>query len=164
MAAVRYLKNRMNSYHLNAKNKREERDAIKHILIANKYDASIVDTTPKIRNKKENEGKIWAKFTYTGKETKSITKLFKNSIVKISYTTRNTIARLLTEKSKPEESKFEGSGVYQHTCPDCNMKYIGQTADPSVQDFQNTLKILNTPPKNHVLHSICWSRVMLLDR
>jgi hypothetical protein len=117
----------MNSYHLNAEYKREERETIKHILIANKYDASIVDTNPKIRNKKENEGKIWTKFTYTGKETKSITKLFKNSIVKISYTTRNTIARLLTEKSKPKESKFEASGVYQLTCPDCNMKYIGQT-------------------------------------
>jgi hypothetical protein len=69
----------------------------------------------------------WARFTCTGKETKSITKLFKISVVKISYTTHNTIARLLNEKFKPNENKFEGSGVYQLTCPDCNMKYIGQT-------------------------------------
>jgi hypothetical protein len=126
MAAVRYLKNRINSYHLNAEDKRKERETIKHILQANKYDASILETPLKTRNKKGNEGKIWAKFTYTGKETKSIAKLFKNAIVKISYTTRNTIARLLTDKFKPNESKFEGSGIYQLTCPVCNMKYTGQ--------------------------------------
>jgi hypothetical protein len=81
MATVRYLKNRMNGYHLNAENKRKGRETIKHIPQANKYDASILDTPPKTRNKKGNEGKIWARFTYTSKETKSIAKLFKNSIV-----------------------------------------------------------------------------------
>jgi hypothetical protein len=95
---------------------------------------------------------------------KSIAKLFKNSIVKISYTTRNTIARLLTDKFKPNESKFEGSGIYQLTCPDCNMKYIGQTDMRSAQDFPNTLETLNTPLKNHDLHNIFWSMAMPLDR
>jgi hypothetical protein len=47
MAAVRYLKNRMNSYHLNAEDKRKERETIKHILQANKYDASILETHPR---------------------------------------------------------------------------------------------------------------------
>jgi hypothetical protein len=69
----------------------------------------------------------WAKFTYAGKETKLITKLFKNSTVSVSYTTRNTIASLLSQKSNPKKNKFDCSGVYHLTCPGCKMKYVGQT-------------------------------------
>jgi hypothetical protein len=36
-------------------------------------------------------GKKWATFTYTGSETKFITKLFKNTNLKIAYKTVNTI-------------------------------------------------------------------------
>ena len=61
------------------------------------------------------------------KETKFITKLFKNSSVNVSYTARNTIGRLLSQHSTPIQNEFDGSGVYQLTCPDCEMKYVGQT-------------------------------------
>jgi hypothetical protein len=76
MAAVRYLTNRMNKYHLNTDSKEKERDIIKHILQANKYDTSALDAPPKTQNKKTNNGVKWAKFTYAGKERKFITKLF----------------------------------------------------------------------------------------
>jgi hypothetical protein len=36
--------------------------------------------------------------TYTGKETRHITKLFKNTIVKTAYRTRNTIKKIFTTK------------------------------------------------------------------
>jgi hypothetical protein len=41
----------------------------------------------------------WARFTYVGKETKYITKLFKNTTVRITYTTHNTIHKLLNTDS-----------------------------------------------------------------
>ena len=40
----------------------------------------------------------------------------------------NTIASLLSHRSTPRKNKFDCSGVYQLTCPDCKMKYVGQTA------------------------------------
>jgi hypothetical protein len=67
MAAVRYLKHRMNNYHLSTDSKQKERKIIKHILQVNKYDTSALDASPKTKNKKENNGEKWARFTYTGK-------------------------------------------------------------------------------------------------
>jgi len=68
-----------------------------------------------------------AKFTYIDKETKFISKLFKDSPIKITFTTRNTIKRLLSPKPHPIQEQFDSSGVYQLFCPDCHRKYVGQT-------------------------------------
>jgi hypothetical protein len=76
--------------------------------------------------RKTKNGVKWAKFTHAGKETKFVTKLFKNSTENVPYTTRNTIASLLSQKSNPKKNKFDCSGVYQLTCPDCKMKYVGE--------------------------------------
>jgi hypothetical protein len=127
IAAIRYLTNRMNTYHLNAANKEKERNIIKHILQKNKYDISTMKVLPKTQVNKVQNGSKWAKFTCIGKETKFITKRFKNSPVNISYTTHNTISKLLSQQSAPKQNKFDGSGVYQLTCPDFRMKGIGQT-------------------------------------
>jgi hypothetical protein len=67
MVAVRYLKNRMNNYHLSTDSKEKEWKIIKRILQVNKYDTSALDASPKTKNKKENNGKngrglhIWEK-------------------------------------------------------------------------------------------------------
>ena len=45
----------------------------------------------------------------------------------VSYTTRNTIGRLLSQRPTPKQNKFDCNGLYQLTCPDCMMKYVGQT-------------------------------------
>ena len=89
LAAVRYLTNRMNTYHLNTTNKKKEKNTIKHILQKNKYDISVMNIPPKNQENKAEKGKKkWAKFTYVGRETRLITKLFKDSSVNISYTTQ----------------------------------------------------------------------------
>jgi len=78
-------------------------------------------------NVKKPTGSKWVKFTYIGKVTKFITKVFKDSFVNITFITQNTISKLLSTKPYPNWKKFENSGVYQLTCPDCKMKYNGQT-------------------------------------
>ena len=49
----------------------------------------------------------------------------------IAYKTNNSIEKLLSHHTKNQYTttyaKFNKSGIYQLTCPDCNMKYIGQT-------------------------------------
>jgi regulator of PEP synthase PpsR (kinase-PPPase family) len=79
------------------------------------------------RNKQDDqkEKKRWAKFTYVGKETRIITKLFKNTNIKITFNTNNTIEKRLTTKHKIAQNKYDKNGVYQLTCPNCEKKYTG---------------------------------------
>ena len=60
----------------------------------NKYDTVILNNLSKTKQiaKQENNINKWAKFTYVHKQTKFITKLFKNSAIKISYTTNKKIS------------------------------------------------------------------------
>jgi len=62
-------------------------------------------------------------------ETKYITKLFKETFFRISYTTNNSIRKHLSMKQNyPHvQNKYEKSGIYQLNCPYCKMKYIGHT-------------------------------------
>jgi hypothetical protein len=66
----------------------------------------------------------WATFTYSGKETRTITKLFKETHIKIAYRTRNTRANTL--KLHPQTDKYVKSGIYEMKCQDCPLKYTGQ--------------------------------------
>jgi len=72
----------------------------------------------------------YAKFTYFGKETWAITKLFKETQLQVAYKVSNTINKRLTSNPnnrKPQQQQYEQSGVYSLSCPDCHMQYIGQT-------------------------------------
>ena len=131
LAAIRYLLNRANTYDLNLTNKQAEIDTIKTILQNNKYDASILDhlnrSTPNQKQELDHPKQKWAKFTYIGKATRSVTKLFRDTQVKIAYTTNNNLGRLLRYNTTGTENKYGKSGIYQLSCPTCNRKYIGQT-------------------------------------
>ena len=90
-------------------------------------DRHYMDIPPKTQNSKTKTGSKWVKFTYDGKETKFITKLYKNTSINVSYTTSNTTGSLLSQQSTPRQNEFDGSGVYQLTCIDWKIKYVGQT-------------------------------------
>ena len=135
-----YLTNRMNTYHLNTANKEKEKSIIKHILQKNKYDILTMNIPPKTQGNELQTGSKWAKFTYVGRETKFITKLFKKSSVNVSYTTRNTIGKLLSHRSTIIQNKFDGSGVYQLTCADWKMEYVGQTESLFCTSFYEHLR------------------------
>ena len=83
-------------------NRQKERDNIRQILTNNKYDASSLGkfNNKKKRQRQNNQKKRWAKFTCVGKETRFITKLFKNTNVKVAFTTDNTIGKRLTIKQE----------------------------------------------------------------
>ena len=52
--------------------------------------------------------KRWAKFTYVGKETRFIRKLFKDTNVKIAFTTDNkTEKRLVLKQEAPKTNMTE---------------------------------------------------------
>jgi hypothetical protein len=76
---------------------KERGKTIKQILYNNKYVTSLLKKIRKDQRKKDTLKTKWAKFTYIGKETKFIAKLFKNSNLKISFTTQNNIGKTLTK-------------------------------------------------------------------
>ena len=130
-AAIRYFYNRMKSYKLTPESQQKEKNTIQQILVNNNYEASALNNISKEkRQKRVSQKRKWAKFTYIGKETRFITKLFKNTDVQVTFTADNTIERRLAMKHGTDHSKYDKSGIYQLTCPDCKMKYTGQTGRP----------------------------------
>jgi len=66
--------------------------------------------------------------------------LLKNTNVKAAFTTDNTIGKHLTIKQGNPQNKYDKSGVYQLTCPDCRMKCTGQTGRPFKVRYQEHLR------------------------
>jgi hypothetical protein len=122
----------MTSYKLTSENIQREYDRILQILhIINKYNKLILRTVSTKKGHKHREEKTkWVRFTYVGRETMAITKLFKNTNIKIKFSTDNALKKLLATKHEHTRSKYDNSGIYQLTCPTCNMKYTGQARRP----------------------------------
>jgi hypothetical protein len=129
MAVIKFLTNQCDTYNLNDTSRTQENNIIHQILHNNNYGTTFPQKTPKTPTQpnKSTPDKKWTRFTYFRKETGFITKLFKNTSVKVTYTTRNTINRLLSAQNHTQKDKYEKSGIYRLTCPDCKKVYVGQT-------------------------------------
>jgi hypothetical protein len=135
--------NRLNTYPISEGVKRKELNTIKNTLENNKYDRNKSKTqqNPKkqgTNNEPQHKKTKWATFTYSGKETKQITKLFKDTHIKIAYKTRNTIQKLTNQHTQSE--KYDNGGIYQLKWLDCPLKYIGQIG-----------RVFHTRCKEHIL-------------
>jgi hypothetical protein len=133
-AGVKYLINRLITYHITEHNKVAEVKTAEQMLKVNNYgDLNVQDqikwaqrrSVPPIKHYINNRNK-WATFTYTAKETKSITKLFKDQNINIAYSTKNTLGKHLGPK-RPKKEAFEKGGVYNIKCQSCPGNYTGQT-------------------------------------
>jgi hypothetical protein len=114
-AAIRYMINRMNTYRLNDDNKRTENQIIEQIVYNNGYETSVIEQLSKHRRKDNtnNTKDSWTKFTYFGRETRVITKFFKEIRVRVVYKFNNTINKRLAPKlySPNPLQPFQQSGV-----------------------------------------------------
>jgi hypothetical protein len=95
----------MNTYELDKDSKEQEKTTIKQIMTKNKYETRLIDKlkNPRTDNIEERQKIKWATFSYNSKETKWIAKLFKDSPINISYTTKNTIKKAPNQKTKSEK-------------------------------------------------------------
>jgi hypothetical protein len=146
-AAIHYLTNRMNTYPITESSKNHEQQQIKTILYNSNY--------PTHRHKRKSKSghcaqdtpfgnkQKWATFTYIGKETRVITKLFKNTNIRISFRTKNTIKNhLKTKKHIP--NIYDESGIYQLKCSSCPLKYVGQTDRNFHTRFKEHIQAIRT--------------------
>lgn len=85
-----------------------------------KIEKKILPTIDPLTTQKDK----WVTFTYFGPCVRTITKLFHNTNLKVSFKTINTIKHHI--KIKDRTDVYNLSGVYQMECKDCPLNYIGQ--------------------------------------
>jgi hypothetical protein len=130
-SAINYLINRMNTYPITHESKDIDLRTIKTILKNNHYNQQIIHTNQKQNhNTKETQKQKWTIFTYFGTDTRTITKLFKNTNIKISFRTTNTIKKHLRPKQQITDP-YNNSGVYQSNCNEVHWS--------NWTNFQNTI-------------------------
>jgi hypothetical protein len=134
-------------------NKKTELNVIKQIAKENNYNDSIMNKKQYRKQDKNLMGntsmadtkqeKKWVTFTYIGKETRHIAKLFKNTKVKTAFRTNNTIKRILKPKPQIElGNKYNSPGVYKLKCNDCHLQYIGQTGRSFLTRYKEHIRAI----------------------
>ena len=120
-AALRYLHNRLNTYHLQHDEFKDELDTIHDIMRNNGFPIHTHTNIPPrdslpqppARNQKKTTHK-WAPFTYFGRETTYITNIFKKADIRITLRTNNILQKLLMTKPQTRD-KYSRSGAYKLT-------------------------------------------------
>jgi hypothetical protein len=103
----------MNNYQLPPDKTQKDINLIQQILNNNGYNTPIGKPTSSNQEHKPNtEKRQWSRFTYAGKETSAISKVFKNTTIRVTYSTNNTLKKLLTKKHHPHKNKYDNSGIY----------------------------------------------------
>jgi hypothetical protein len=108
-----------------------------------------------LRTKEDNNQsqKKRAIFTYTGKETRFITKLFKGFNINISYRTRKTIGSILTLKKILNNNRYDESEVYGLKLQNYPGIYIGQTGRSFKIRYREHVKVLKITKAGQFLAS-----------
>jgi hypothetical protein len=121
---------RLHKLPLNGINKAKELNTIINIAENNGYNRQqILRIYHSIerKNHKNNDDvqQKWVSFTSTGNYIRTITKLLKNTNIKIAFKTNNTIGNIL--KDRIINSTYEQTGIYKLIFAKCKQAYIGQT-------------------------------------
>jgi len=118
LAAIRCFANRINTYSVDHTKKQTETNIVKQTVNSNKFDTSILNrfNGEKTKREKDSQKRRWAKFVYCGKETRLVTKLFKNTNVKVAYMTKNNLGKLLKPQNVPKPDKYKKNGVCHLEC------------------------------------------------
>jgi hypothetical protein len=142
-AAINYLTNRMKTYPITESSKNHEQQQIKTILHNNNYPTHGQGRKSKSNYREQNtpleNKKKLAMFIYIGKETRAITKLLKNTNIRISFKTTNTIKKHLKPRQHISDI-YNESGIYQ-LCP---LKYVGQTGRNFRTRFKEHIQTIRT--------------------
>jgi hypothetical protein len=142
----------MITYPIGKRNKTIESLTIQHILQENGYNSNPIRKKQKCKHPNHTEPlpqKKRANFTYVGYEIKAITKILQKAGIQITYTTKHTIGKLLKHHPDDKPNEYTNSGVYQLTCHDCGMLYVGQTVDLFKPVLRNTKETTRRIAKNH---------------
>jgi hypothetical protein len=148
----------MNTYPISSNNNDQKLQDMKTILQNNDYPPHAyqnIKTKPNTSNKTPNiiPKQKWATFTYIGKETRTITKVFKNINIRIAYKTKNTIQNHLQPKISNID-KYNKRGINKMRCNSCQLSYIGQTGRNFKARYKEHIRSIriNNPNTKYAQH------------
>jgi hypothetical protein len=124
----------MNSLPLEDPRKQKEWKTIKHIAAANGFPLQLLSSV-KTRLERQDESprqptgphRKRIALIYFGPYIRSISNLFKQANIEVTYRTTNRIAKLLRTQPRHNKNDNENSGIYTLRCATCHLTYIGQT-------------------------------------
>ncbi|XP_023725557.1 uncharacterized protein LOC111874349 [Cryptotermes secundus] len=125
-----------------AKNK--ELNIIINIAENNGYNKELITRMYHKRQQQKTKGPIerreqkWVSYTYNGNYTRKITKLFKNTNVRIAFKVNHTLGKILNQKQSI--NSYEQSGIYKLTCQECQQVYIGQTGRKLITRYNEHIR------------------------
>jgi hypothetical protein len=158
-AAIRFLHNRLTTFHLHKEEYNEEVNTIHDIMANNGFTVHTLNPpnprhpTNSSKGQSDTTTQNWASFTCIGKETLFITNLFKKAGLRIALRMKNNIQKLLMQKHEILD-KYMRSGAYKLTCLDCNKAYIGHTGRSFAERYnehKNAFKT-NSLSSNYAKH------------
>jgi hypothetical protein len=150
ISGINYLINRLNTYPLDENGKKKENNIIRQMLTQNSYSID-EHITQKLQNNKykkhpsipqqTNKKEKCISFTYFGYKTQKITKIFKDTQLKIAYRTNNTVQKHLFGK-QTKLDKYANSGIYTMKCMECTRQYTGQAGRPFKTRFKQHIRAI----------------------
>jgi hypothetical protein len=112
---------RLHKLPLNGINKAKELNTIINIAENNGNRQQILRIYHSIERKNhsnnDNVQQKWVPFTFAGNYIRTITKIFKNTNIKIAFKINNTIGNIL--KDRITNSTYEQTGIYKLICAEC---------------------------------------------
>ena len=139
MAAIHYLYDRMNTHQLSQSAVKQE-NTITQILTNMTLPSWTRSSIRKNHNRNRTIKTTNGPNSHTPAMKPCSSPRFKKTNVKITFSTNNTVGKLLSENPEQTTSIFDKSGIYQLECPTCNMRYIGQTGRPFRTRYQEHLR------------------------
>jgi hypothetical protein len=111
-----YVLGQLHTYPITEKAKEVEKNTMKNILRNNEYDIKLISKLHSQKKTKQNRNvdlqhqkTKWVTFTYNSKEVRAITKLFRDTKIKMAFHMQNTVQNIL--RPRPQQDKYSRSGI-----------------------------------------------------
>jgi hypothetical protein len=102
ISGINYLVNRLYTYPITERAKEAEMNTIQNVLCNNDDDINLISKLPLQEKQKQYityrltaTKSMWVIFTYSGKEVRAITKLFRDTEMKVAFRMWNTVQNIL---------------------------------------------------------------------
>jgi hypothetical protein len=171
-AAFHYMLDRAQRLPLNEEEKQKEMAVIKTTATNNGYafhditkayknqkgeNKSSMTTLSRIEQPQTTDDKTWVKFTYFDDHIRILTKIFRKSNVRVTFSVNNTVKKKCSNTLLVD--KYCQSGVYSLKCLSCDQIYIDQTGRNLKTRYEEHISDIrhNKEKSKYALHMLQFS-------
>jgi hypothetical protein len=104
--------------------------------------------------------KKWITLTYFGPGTRSISNLFRQENLQITYRTTGSIHNLLRGQTQHNDNMYGNSGIYSLKCVTCQLAYIGQIRCSLKLHYNEHIRFIQTKIRNQCTPNTYYNKGM----